>query len=136
MEVDISFDDINYHIDMNTKFAKLDDGKEQWRDVEDERFINWMLPSGGHPIRKLWGIIETDINEGDYQLRVNSRWGVEDLDIKKYFILSTVNAMGGKNIAFASVYIFTAIVAYLLAISLAILHCMRAKFESKPLSFH
>ena len=95
-----------------------------------------MLPSGGHPIRKLWGIITTDIKEGDYKLVVQSRWGVEDLTIKKSFILSTLNGLGGNNIAFASVYIFTAITAYLLAISLAILHCLRAKFESKPLSFH
>lgn len=27
LEVDIKFDDINYDIDMNTKFEKLDDGK-------------------------------------------------------------------------------------------------------------
>ena len=76
----------------------------QWIDVENERFIVWMRPAALPDFRKPWGRIEEDLSQGDYTLTITNNYPVKSFKGKKYFILSTVNGLGGKNYFLAILY--------------------------------
>ena len=71
--------------------------KKQWTDVEDPHFMVWMRLAALPTFRKLYGVIEKDLDEGDYQLVVNNLYDVSEWDGEKHFVLTTANAFGGKN---------------------------------------
>ena len=78
--------------------------EHQWIDVEDERFIAWMRPAALPDFRKPWGRIEKELNKGDYTLTITNNYPVKSFKGKKYFILSTVNGLGGRNYFLAILY--------------------------------
>lgn len=47
--------------------------------------------------RKLWGIINEDLKSGTYQLEIENNYDVSNWDGEKLVVLSTANALGGKN---------------------------------------
>jgi hypothetical protein len=126
--VEIEHDDIAWDVDEEKRFDSSDD---QWIDIEDEHFMVWMRPSGVPQIRKLWGRIEKDLDEGDYTLKVFSHYFHEDIDIEKYFVLSTTNAFGGKNYGFAVLYILAGSICWCLAISLLVIYFVKRKQEGE-----
>ena len=77
----------------------------QWRRVNDERFMIWMRPAAMPDFRKPWGRIETDLIKGNYIVTIENNYPVKSFDGKKYFILSTVNGLGGKNYFLAILYL-------------------------------
>ena len=101
----ISDEDIAWSIDKK-KYKNLDEEnlKHQWIDVEKERFIVWMRPAALPDFRKPWGRIKKDLKKGNYALTVENNYPVKSFDGEKYFILSTVNALGGKNYFLAILY--------------------------------
>lgn len=78
---------------------------DQWLNVEDERFMIWMRPAALPDFRKLWGRIEKDLNKGEYILTITNNYPVKHFNGEKYFILSTVNGLGGKNYLLAYLYL-------------------------------
>ena len=77
----------------------------QWLNVENERFMVWMRPAALPDFRKPWGRIEKDLDKGDYTVTITNNYPVKSFDGKKYFILSTVNWLGGKNYFLAILYL-------------------------------
>ena len=63
-----------------------------------------MRPASLPDFRKPWGIIDKDLEKGNYVLTVTNNYQVKSFDGEKYFILSTVNALGGKNYFLAILY--------------------------------
>ena len=100
----ISDKDIAWSIDKK-KFKNSDHRYKQWIDVEQERFIVWMRPAALPDFRKTWGKIEDGLKKGKYILTIENNYPVKSFKGKKYFILSTVNALGGRNYLLAILYL-------------------------------
>lgn len=77
----------------------------QWINMEDQHFIVWMRTAGLPNFRKLWGKIENGMEKGTYTLTITNLYDVSSFDGKKSFVLSTTNALGGKNYFLAICYI-------------------------------
>lgn len=87
----------------------------QWTNVTDEHFMVWMRPAGLPDFRKLWGRIEDKILPGIYRLDISNNFYVKSFSGKKYFVLSTVNALGGKNYFLGIAYLAVGSVCLLIA---------------------
>lgn len=46
----------------------------QWYDMTDEHFIVWMRTAGLPNFRKLWGKIDKDLEEGQYQVTIKNNY--------------------------------------------------------------
>ncbi|MCQ2817718.1 MAG: CDC50/LEM3 family protein [archaeon] len=68
----------------------------QWTNMEDEHFIVWMRLAGLPNFRKLYGRIREDL-QGVYTFQIQNHFEVASFSGKKYIVISTVNAFGGKN---------------------------------------
>jgi len=64
-----------------------------------------MRTAGLPNFRKLWGRIEGPLEAGTYELRVWYNYNVKPFQGKKSFVISTTNALGGKNYFLAICYI-------------------------------
>ena len=95
--IDISSKDIAWSLDKKKYKNSPNYKNTQWLDVEDERFIVWMRPAALPDFRKLWGKIENDLLKGDYELTIVNNYPVKSFEGEKYFVLSTVNLIGGRN---------------------------------------
>lgn len=90
---------IAWESDINLKYKKMDKPNADdfyWLDPLDEHFMVWMRPAGLPNFRKLWGKIEQDLTPGKYTITFENNYKI-DYGGKKYFVISTVNAFGGKN---------------------------------------
>merc|ERR1711937_1076450 len=87
----------------------------QWIDMTDEHFIVWMRTAGLPNFRKLWGRIDGDLKAGKYKLEISNQFEVAPFQGKKYFVLSTTNALGGKNYFLAVCYIVVGTLCMLFA---------------------
>ena len=67
-----------------------------------------MRPAALPDFRKPWGRIERNLKKGEYILTIDNNYPVKSFDGEKYFILSTVNALGGKNYFLAILYFVVA----------------------------
>jgi len=56
-----------------------------------------MRVAGLPSFRKLWGKTPDPLAAGDYTLKVQSNYAVNQFAGHKKFVLSTTNALGGKN---------------------------------------
>jgi len=64
-----------------------------------------MRTAGLPNFRKLWGKIETDLQPGEYVIDITNNYDVAPFKGKKSFVISTTNALGGKNYFLAICYI-------------------------------
>ena len=60
-----------------------------------EHFIVWMRTAGLPSFRKLYGVINQDLNPGTYSLGINNNYNVTQFNGHKTFVLSTTNMLGG-----------------------------------------
>ena len=102
--IKINDNDIAWGVDKE-KYKNSDNYSAQWWNVEDERFMVWMRPASMPDFRKPWGRIEKDLIKGEYSVIITNNYPVKSFDGKKYFILSTVNGLGGKNYFLAILYL-------------------------------
>ena len=102
-----------YNSNALNKYIEISDKKKfknspniniQWTNVEKERFIVWMRPAALPDFRKPWGKIDKTLKKGEYILTIENNYPVKSFKGEKYFILSTVNALGGKNYFLAILY--------------------------------
>ena len=64
-----------------------------------------MRTAGLPNFRKLYGKFENDLEPGEYKMVIANNYDVSSYDGKKSFVLSTTNALGGKNYFLAICYI-------------------------------
>jgi hypothetical protein len=114
-EIEIDSNDIAWKADRELKYKNGDKDK-QWIDMTDEHFIVWMRPSGLPNFRKLWGRIHKDLEPGKYKLTIDNQFDVASFSGQKHFVLSNVNAFGGKNTFLAVSYIVVGVICIILAI--------------------
>ena len=114
-DIEIDSTDIAWKADRELKYKNGDKDK-QWIDMTDEHFIVWMRPSGLPNFRKLWGRIHQDLEPGEYTLNINNQFDVASFSGQKHFVLSNVNAFGGKNTFLAVSYIVVGVICIILAI--------------------
>ena len=109
--------DIAWKADKELKYKNVD-LKKQWIDMTDEHFIVWMRPAGLPNFRKLWGrITDRDLKAGsEIEVTIKNKFDVSSFNGKKYLILSTVNAFGGKNSFLGISYIVLGGISIILAI--------------------
>lgn len=72
--------------------------------MTDEHFIVWMRTAGLPNFRKLYGSV-SNLKAGYYQVQVNNQYNVEPFNGQKHFVMSTTNALGGKNFFLAICYL-------------------------------
>ena len=94
-----------------------------------EHFIVWMRTAGLPNFRKLWGKIKDGLQPGDYQVKIKNEFEVAPFQGRKYFVLSTTNALGGKNYFLAVCYIVVGTLCMLFAFIFCIAY-MRKKNNS------
>jgi len=79
--------------------------QKQWTDVTDERFINWMKSGSLSTFPKLYGVINSDVDIGDWQLAVQNVFNPTVYGGKKKVILSTSGTLGAKKIMPAVLFV-------------------------------
>jgi hypothetical protein len=116
-ELFVNEKNIAWKADKELKYKNVNPEK-QWIDMEDEHFIVWMRPAGLPNFRKLWGRIDRqDLEAGsEVSLKIINNFDVSSFSGKKYIILSTVNAFGGKNTFLGISYIVLGGISIILAI--------------------
>lgn len=75
-----------------------------------------MRTAGLPNFRKLYGRVETDLQPGTYSMRILNTYDVSSFEGKKSFVLSTTNALGGKNYFLAICYIVVGSLCILFAV--------------------
>jgi len=75
-----------------------------------------MRTAGLPNFRKLWGKINEVLEPGNYTITVDNNYDVSSFDGKKSFVLSTTNALGGKNYFLAICYIVVGALCIVFAI--------------------
>ena len=115
-EIIIDQTNIAWQADKDIKYKNTNDLDKQWIDMTNEHFIVWMRPAGLPNFRKLWGRIRTDLEKGDYLLVIENNYEVSDFKGEKKFVLSTVNAFGGKNNFLGLSYIIVGGICLILAV--------------------
>ena len=120
--------DIAWKADKELKYKNVNLSR-QWIDMEDEHFIVWMRPAGLPNFRKLWGRIDDrDLKAGTkVQVTIDDKFDVSAFNGKKFLILSTVNAFGGKNSFLGISYIVLGAISIVLAIVFIIGYNIHAK---------
>jgi len=73
--------------------------------MTDQHFIVWMRTAGLPNFRKLWGRIDQNLSPGSYYLKIENNYEVRPFQGSKSFVISTTNALGGKNYFLAVCYI-------------------------------
>ena len=75
-----------------------------------------MRTAGLPNFRKLWGVIEQDLKQGDYKVMIKNNYDVSSFAGSKYFVLSTTNVLGGTNYFLAVCYIIVGALCIMFAI--------------------
>jgi hypothetical protein len=117
----------------DTDIYKADNSDDltQWTDVEDDAFKVWMRVGATNNFRKLYAIIDEDLNEGKYTMVIVNRMDEDDFGGEKHFVLSTASKYGGKMDGFAYLLLITGIISSVWAVLIAVL-----KFCKFGASYH
>jgi len=75
-----------------------------------------MRTAGLPNFRKLYGRVERDLPAGTYTISIANNYDVSSFGGKKSFVLSTANALGGKNYFLATCYIVVGCLCIVFAI--------------------
>ena len=104
-EITISPNGIAWSVDKDKYKNSENYSEHQWLNVEAERFMVWMRPAALPDFRKPWGRIEKDLSEGNYTVIITNNYPVKSFHGEKFFILTTVNWLGGKNYFLGILYL-------------------------------
>lgn len=116
-----------------SKFKNYDLTK-QWLDVTDERFINWMKSSSQPSFKKLWGIVNQDLEAGDYTISITNQ-NTKQYDVSSYngtknVLLATSGIVGGRH--FTASLMFVILGAYLIVMSFVFMctYCLNKRSDN------
>ena len=105
-----------------------------WTNMEDgicyiilEHFIVWMKLSGLPSFRKHWGRIEQDLEPGEYTITIENKYDISQFSGKKYIVLSTTNAFGGKNNILGGLFIGIACLGAIFCIVFIVAYKLKQK---------
>lgn len=98
-------------------------------DMTNEHFIVWMRTAGLPSFRKLWGRIEgpDGIKAGDYTIEIDNNYDVSKWKGQKKLVLSTTNALGGKNYFLGTCYLVVGAVSLLFSLVFMAAYCKKKK---------
>ena len=127
-----SHEGLSWDSDLEYLYKRTKNWKEvQWLDVEDERFISWMKIAVHPTFRKLWGVIEEDLDAGSYSIEIENNYDVSKWDGEKHFVLTTANGLGGRNVVLGVALLCGGGLALLAALAVCIVSAF-VKPEEKP----
>jgi hypothetical protein len=86
-----------------------------------------MRTAGLPNFRKLWGRIDEKLPPGSYYLRIVNNYDVSKFQGKKSFVISTTNALGGKNYFLAICYITVGTLCMLFAFVFCVAYTKKMK---------
>jgi len=115
---------IAWQSDVSQKFNNPPYGSPGIRvipNMRDEDFIVWMRIAGLPTFRKLYRIIDNDLN-GNYAVDIFNNFPVESFFGTKSIVLSEISWMGGKNPFLGYAYIVVGSLCFLLGILFLIKH--------------
>mmetsp|Transcript_22592 Transcript_22592/g.40668 ORF Transcript_22592/g.40668 Transcript_22592/m.40668 type:complete len:312 (-) Transcript_22592:43-978(-) len=113
-QVELEDDDIAWSTDDDVVYSNTDDWEEkQWIDIEQDWFKVWMRVAAFSNFRKLRYVIDDDIDEGDYVVRITSNYDVGDFDGEKHIFMSTTSPFAGKATTLGGLFIATGAIAFL-----------------------
>jgi hypothetical protein len=75
-----------------------------------------MRTAGLPSFRKLYGVINEDLNPGTYYFSIKNIYDVSSFSGTKKIVLSTTNALGGQNYFLAIAYIVVGAICMILAL--------------------
>lgn len=109
---------------------------KQWYNVTDPRFMNWMRIASLPDFRKLWGRINQDLPSGTYTITItnciflfNLDYDVSQFGATKYFVLSTANLFGSKNLFLSIMYLVMGFLCLVVGILFSIRKINKKKKE-------
>lgn len=86
---------------------------------EEFHFHVWMRVAARPTVRKLFGEIERDLEEGEVlRFRVANRYNTYGFDGRKYIVISTKNWTGGRNVLVGVVYIVVGCLSFVITLGL------------------
>eukprot|EP01059_Diplonema_ambulator_P022553 TRINITY_DN37862_c0_g1_i1.p1 TRINITY_DN37862_c0_g1~~TRINITY_DN37862_c0_g1_i1.p1 ORF type:complete len:487 (+),score=123.08 TRINITY_DN37862_c0_g1_i1:56-1462(+) len=88
----------------------------------DEDFMVWMRTASLSTFRKLYRKIDKQLQPGTYLMVIDHRFDISGFSGEKYFILSTLTWIGGKNYFLGATYIAIGCLCVILAITFTIKH--------------
>jgi len=91
-------------------------------DFEDEDFIVWMRTAGLPNFKKLYRIIDQDLEPGQYQIDIQNNYPVSEFQGRKFVVLSTTSWIGGKNPFLGWAYIVVGIICFLQGVVFGVKH--------------
>ncbi|KAF9918478.1 hypothetical protein BX616_008578 [Lobosporangium transversale] len=94
----------------------------------DEHFQVWMRTSGWPTFLKPYGRNDKDIlRAGDYQMSIDMNFPIETYGGKKYIVISTIGAIGGRNNFLGIIFIVTAILCAGLGVIFTAFHIIKPR---------
>ena len=97
--------------------------------VTDPDFVVWMRTAAMDKFRKLYRVIETPLEAGEYTVVVNNNYDVTYFGGEKAVLLSQTTILGGPNTRLGYGYVIVGAVCVLVAIVVKITESTRAKLE-------
>jgi len=102
-----------------------------------EELMVWMRPAALPRFRKLHRILKSDsLTTGNYTIVINYNYPVKSFGGEKYFIVSNLSWIGGKNAALGILYIVTGILEIFMGFIVLALHCKYPIEQVRKNSFH
>lgn len=91
-----------------------------------------MRTAGLPNFRKLWGRINGPLKAGKYKVYIDNQFEVSPFQGQKFFVLSTTNALGGKNYFLAVCYIVVGTLCMLFAFIFCIAYMRKRNNNQAP----
>lgn len=96
----------------------------------------WMRLAPLQNFRKLYGVIDDDIKEGEYAITIANNYDVSEWDGEKHIVFATVSTLGGKTIALAAMCLAAGFFALLSALVFGVVACsLRKRLSSHELKW-
>uniref|UniRef100_A0A0N5BXY6 Cell cycle control protein 50A n=1 Tax=Strongyloides papillosus TaxID=174720 RepID=A0A0N5BXY6_STREA len=108
--------------------CKLDEKNPENNGFQNVDFVVWMQTAALNNFRNLYRKLDrgsdkvfmNGLPKGLYTLKIENNFPVKDFDGKKYFIISTTSAFGGKNYFMGGAFIAVSSLSLTIALSLLI----------------
>ncbi|KAG0289484.1 hypothetical protein BGZ96_006967 [Linnemannia gamsii] len=93
----------------------------------DEHFQVWMRTAGWSTFLKTYGRGTEVLPKGNYQMTIDMRFPIDTYGGKKFIVISSIGAMGGRNNFLGIAYIVVAIICAALGVVFTAFHIARPR---------